>query len=96
MSRGVEARGSLWTPGVPRALGSFRAMRIFPKDDGVPGAAKKQGGGALPAKAQRLFEKGIRITGASHSHGVMPALVAGIHAFGTQDVDGRNKSGHDD
>jgi hypothetical protein len=29
---------------------------------------------------------------------VMPALVAGIHVFdaGQKDVDGRNKSGHDD
>ncbi len=29
---------------------------------------------------------------------VMPVLVTGIHAFypGTQGVDGRNKSGHDD
>ena len=27
MSRGVEARGSFWTPGVPRALGSGRAAR---------------------------------------------------------------------
>jgi hypothetical protein len=30
---------------------------------------------------------------------VMPALVAGIHVFAKrdkQDVDGRNKSGHDD
>ena len=33
----------------------------------------------------------------NHSTAVMPALVAGIHVFFLQeeDVDGRNKSGHD-
>ena len=47
MSRGVEARGSNWTPGVPRALGSFPGDADLLQHDGVPGAAKKQGGGAL-------------------------------------------------
>jgi hypothetical protein len=32
-------------------------MRIFPTDDGAPGAAKKQGGGALPIDVAGLFEK---------------------------------------
>jgi hypothetical protein len=58
MSRGVEARGSVWTLSVPRALGSFESGRpVAPKparakadgklDDGVPRAAKNRGGGAL-------------------------------------------------
>jgi hypothetical protein len=56
--RGVEARGSVWTLSVPRALGSFESGRpVAPKparakadgklDDGVPRAAKNRGGGAL-------------------------------------------------
>jgi hypothetical protein len=40
MSRGVEARGSSRTRGVPRALGSFRRRQM---DYGLPGAAKNTG-----------------------------------------------------
>ena len=39
MSRGVEARGSVRTLGVPRALGTFRERRL---DYGVPGAAAER------------------------------------------------------
>ena len=35
MSRGVEVRGSVWTPGVPRALGTWAAdgMQAYPAPD---------------------------------------------------------------
>src|SRR5262245_27368423 len=43
MSRGVEARGSHWTPGVPRALGWGRAANETGKT-GLPGASIKNTG----------------------------------------------------
>ena len=60
MSRGVEARGSNWTLAsrAPSVLPPGDAD--LPEHDGAPGAAKKQGGGALPAVAfgeGGLFEK---------------------------------------
>ena len=39
MSRGVEARGSFWTPGVPRALGLGVAAEKTEKT-GLPGASQ--------------------------------------------------------
>ena len=42
----VARRRGPWvlrTPGVPRALGSFPGAAVSKSDDGVPGAAKKQG-----------------------------------------------------
>ena len=42
MSRGVEARGSFWTPGVPRALGWGRAQRS--KEDGPSRGLDKEYG----------------------------------------------------
>ena len=38
MSRGVEARGSIRTSGVPRALGFLSGRRFPPSDNGGPGA----------------------------------------------------------
>ena len=44
--RGPRVQLDPWRPARPRFF--FRVTRIFPHHDGVPGAAKKQGGGALP------------------------------------------------
>ena len=46
-----------------------------------------------------MMERILVMFGRNHCISVMPGLVPGIHAFrlrGSQDVDGRNKRGHDD
>jgi hypothetical protein len=48
-----RGRGSIWLPGVPRALGSSGRRGSSLKTTAHPAPPKKQGGGALPG----LFEK---------------------------------------
>jgi hypothetical protein len=45
MSRGVEARGSFWTLGVPRALGTFRERAVW--TTAYPAPVENTGGGVL-------------------------------------------------
>ena len=51
MSRGVEARGSFWTPGVPRALGSSSGRRGSSKTTAYPAPQTNR------AAERWLFEK---------------------------------------
>src|SRR5262245_8291056 len=67
MSRGVEARGSFWTPGVPRALGwGGRPTRL--ETTGLPGASIKNTGdgvcaGEMPRKIVSGITTSMRVNG---------------------------------
>ena len=61
MSRGVEARGSSWTPGVPRALG-WGGSGKGAKKTGLPGASTKNTGDGA-CVGEMLAQNSLRYNG---------------------------------
>src|SRR5262245_56396535 len=83
MPRGVEARGSLWTPGVPRALGSFPGDADLPSKTTAHPAPQRNRAAELCRSTLLGRWKSESVMEACRPDilGVMPALVAGIHVF---------------
>src|SRR5262245_11658026 len=101
MSRGVEARGSLWTPGVPRALGSFPGDADLPSKTTAHPAPQRNRAAELCQstllgclKSESVMEAADATFSASWPDLFRPST--SCCASTPQDVDARVKPAHDD